>query len=116
MANMDGGIIYLAELVNTADPGMKPEYRLNRISRDWYEERAIGFRRQYAAKGVNEQVDMLVRIHYARTARIGLYAVLGNGDQFRISTVTNARDDDTGLRYTELALTRMDRNYEVVDE
>ena len=115
MSNMDGGIVYLAELVNVAAAGMKPLYSLNRISRDWYEDRAIGFRRQYAAKGVNEQVDILARIHYNKRARIGLYAILGNGEQYRITNVTNARDDETGLRYTELSLTRLDENYEVPD-
>lgn len=116
MANMDGGIVYLKRLVNVAAAGMKPAYRLETISRDWYEDRAIGFRRQYAAKGVNEQVDLLIRIHFNKAARIGLYAVLGNGEQFRITNVTNARDDETGLRYTELSLTRLDENYEITGE
>lgn len=111
--NRDDGIVYLAELQNEAEPGDKPAYSLHPVSRQWYEDRAIGFRRQYAAKGVSEQVDMLIRVTHNTRARIGLYAVLGNGDQFRITNVTNARDDETGLRYTELTLTRLDQNYEI---
>lgn len=113
MNNRDDGIVYLAKLTNKAAAGLKPEYSLTKISRSWYEERAVGFRRQYAAKGVNEQVDMLIRINYLKSARIGLYAILGNGDQFRITNVTQGKDDETMLRYTELTLTRMDQLYEI---
>ena len=115
MYNRDDGIVYLANLTNVADSGLKPTYTLTKISRDWYEERAVGFRRQYAAKGVNEQVDMLIRTHYNPKARIGRYAILGNGEQFRITNVTQGKDDETLLRYTELSLTRMDNLYEVAD-
>ena len=113
--NRDSGIVYLATLTNTAAAGLKPEYSLTKISRSWYEERTVGFRRQYAAKGVNEQVDMLVRTHYNPKARIGRYAILGNGDQFRITNVTQGKDDETLLRYTELSLTRVDQLYEIAD-
>ena len=82
--NRDSGIVYLASLTNTAAAGLKPEYSLTKISRSWYEERMIGFRRQYAAKGVNEQVDMLIRINYLQKARIGLYAILGNEEQQQV--------------------------------
>lgn len=113
--NRDSGIVYLASLTNTAAAGLKPEYSLTKISRSWYEERMIGFRRQYAAKGVNEQVDLLIRINYLQKARIGLYAILGNGEQFRITNVTHGKDDETMLRFTELTLTRMDQLYEVTE-
>lgn len=113
--NRDDGIVYLAQLTNTAAAGLKPEYSLTRISRSWYEERSVGFRRQYAAKGVNEQVDMLIRINYMQAAKIGLYAILGNGEQFRITNVTHGKDDETMLRFTELTLTRMDQLYEVTE-
>lgn len=112
--NRDDGIVYLAELENVADPGNKPAYSLHKVSRQWYEDRAVGFRRQYAAKGVSEQVDMLIRVTHNTRARIGLYAILGNGEQFRITNVTNGRDDETGLRYTELTLMRLDQNYEIL--
>lgn len=112
----DDGIVYLASLKNNAGNGLKPAYELTKIARHWYEERVIGFSRQYAAKGVNEQVDMLIRIGYEPKARIGLYAILGNGDQFRITNVSRGRDDDTQLRYVELTLQRMDQNYEIAEQ
>ena len=114
--NFDSGIVYLCRLTNVAQPGLKPVEVLTRIDRAWYSERTVSFRRQYAAKGVNEQIDLLVRIHYNPKARIGMYAVLGNGDQFRIDNVSNGFDDPSMLRYTELTLSRLEDFYDLSDE
>lgn len=116
MNNRDSGVVFLADLVNMADPGNMPEYQLEKIAKNWYLERTVGFRRQYAAKGVNEQVDMLIQTAYQPKARIGKYAILGNGDQFRITNVTPVRSDETGLRLTEWTLTRLEDLYEIADE
>ena len=73
----------------------------------------IGFQRQYAAKGVNEQVDMIIRIHFEKRARIGMYAILGNGEQFEIRNVSHASDNVTRLKYTELTLQRKEGFYDL---
>lgn len=111
--NHKDGIVFLCELKKSVSLGDRPRYSLNIIGKDWFESRAIGFRRQYAAKGVNEQVDMLIRTNYQPKARIGEIALLGNNEQYRITNVTHARDDDTRLRYTELTLTRLEDYYDV---
>lgn len=92
-----------------------PHEELERIARHWYEERVIGMQRQYLAKGVNEQIDLMARIHHEPRARIGLYAALGNGDQYRIANVSHGKNND-GLRYTDLTLTRLEDYYDVADE
>ena len=108
------GIVYLAELTNIADVGDMPRDRLQYVARFWYEERMIGLQRQYAAKGAREQIDMIIRIREMKhTARIGLYAVLGNGDHFRIQNVSRGYDDEHGLKFTELTLERLDCLYEI---
>ena len=112
---MDSGILYLCELKNTAEPGDMPHDELVRIARHWYEERMIGMQRQYLAKGVNEQIDLLARIHHEPKARIGLYAVLGNGEQYRITNMSNGKNDDE-LRFTDLTLTRLEDYFDVADE
>ena len=112
---LDSGILYLCELNNAAEPGDMPEDVLKKVARHWYEDRVIGMNRQYLAKGVNEQVDMLVRTHYEPKARIGMYAMLGNGEQFRITNVTPIKDDD-GLRMSELTLTRLEDYFDVAGE
>ena len=111
------GIVYLATLTNTADAGDMPKDRLQYVGRFWYEERMIGLQRQYAARGAREQIDMVIRIREIKhTARIGLYAVLGNGDQFRILNVSRGFDDEHGLKFTELTLERLDRLYDINQE
>lgn len=109
---LDAGILYLCQLNDVAEPGDMPREVLQKVARHWYEDRVIGMNRQYLAKGVNEQVDKLVKIHYEPKARIGLYAMLGNGEQFRITNVSPIIDDD-GLRKSELTLTRLEDYFDV---
>lgn len=111
---MDSGILFLCELNDIAEPGDMPKEGLTKIARHWYEERTIGMQRQYLAKGVNEQIDLLARIHFEPQAKIGLYAMLGNGEQFRITNIANGKGVD-GLRYTDLTLTRLEDNFDVAD-
>ena len=110
---MDNGILYICRLENVAEDGDMPSEKLVKINRHWYEERVIGMNRQYLAKGVNEQIDLMARIHHARKVRIGMFAVLGNGEQYRITNVTHITD---GLRYTDLTLERLDEFYDVATE
>lgn len=116
---MDSGILYLCELKDVNElissdysVGDMPHEELAKINRHWYEERMVGMNRQYLAKGVNEQVDMLVRIHFDKQVQIGMYAVLGNGEQYRITNVSRAIDED-GLRYVDLTLQRLEDYFNV---
>lgn len=111
----DSGIMFPCHLENQASNGEMPDMVLVPFGKYWYGERMIGYNRQYLAKGVSEQVDMLIRIHHTRSIRIGDYAVLGNGEQYRITNVTMIVDDADGLRYTDITLQRLDENYEVHD-
>lgn len=122
----DAGIVTLCRLINGAAHGNMPKETLSPLKDSegnaltWqFEERIIGYGRQYEAKGVMERVDMLIRIWRA-PVRIGMYAVLTgyegqeseNGDQYRIDNVQNTLDDN-GLKVTDLTLYRMDTLYEV---
>lgn len=123
----DAGIVTICRLKNIALDGDMPRDVLvplkdeNENVLTWqFEERVIGYRRQYEAKGVEERVDMLIRI-WRSPVRIGMYAVLTDyegqenpyGDQYRIDNVTNALDEN-GLKITDLTLYRMDDLYEVL--
>ena len=124
---MDAGIATIYALKNTAEAGDMPKERLavqtDRDGNDLiyqFEERVVGYGRQYDAKGVNERVDMLIRIWRA-PVRIGMYVVLTDyegqeneaGDQYRIDNVQQLVDDD-GLKVTDLTLYRLDDFYEVL--
>lgn len=123
----DAGICTIYALENTAAQGDKPKERLapqtdstgNELVYQ-FEERVVGYGRQYEAKGVNERVDMLIRI-WRCPVRIGMYAVLTdyegqqneNGDQYRIDNVQHLLDEH-GLKVTDLTLYRVDQLYEVL--
>lgn len=109
----DDGVVYICTLTNVAENGRMPKEVLTKIAKFWFAERTIGYNRQYLARGVNQQIDMLIRIHQYRQARVNYYAVLGNGEQYRITNVQHLIDDNDGLRYTDLTLERLDTNYDL---
>lgn len=129
----DNGTLYICDLTNKAENGLMPHQVLTIKSKYWFERRTIGVTRQYQAKGVNEQVDLLVRIAPDHNINIGQYAVLGNGEQFRITMVNHGYDYTeytrvykkefyingyhtsrlTGLDYTELTLMKVEDYYEL---
>ena len=111
----DGGIITVCELTNTAETGEMPKDRLSPVFSDYFEERLVGYGRFYQAKGVQESIDMLVRINRTTSARIGMYAVLSmseNDGQYRITNVQQMLDFDN-LKCTDLTLSRLERLYDV---
>lgn len=115
---MDSGKVAVYSLENVAEPGDMPRYALKiQEAAQWFEERSIGYGRQYDAKGVKEQVDLLARI-WRTPVRIGWYAVVSDSPyegQYRIDNVQNFLDDD-GLQVTDLTLYRLEKLYEVDGE
>lgn len=119
----DAGLIKVCTLENIAEAGQMPKEVLIVHSLQSFEERTVGYNRQYAAKGVSEQVDMLVRIWRDNTIRIGMYAVLTdyegqedeNGDQYRITNVQQVYDAN-GLKNTDLTLSRLEEFYELAEQ
>lgn len=109
----DSGIIKFYNLENIALNGEMPKQRLVFHKKAYYGERTIGFSRFYDAKGVNEQIDLLVRIWADRSIRIGMYAI-ANDVQYRISNIQQIVADD-GLRVTDVTLERIDELYDVIE-
>lgn len=120
---MDAGRIIICRLENVASSGEMPSDALVTVATADFEERVIGYGRQYDALGVNEQIDMLVRIWREPLVRIGMYAVLTDyegqinedGDQYRIDNVQHLLDAD-GLKVTDITLSRMDELYDVTGQ
>ena len=115
MLTYDDGVLAVCDLVNISPPGSMPVQQLQKKSEHFFSERTVGYGRQYAAMGVNEQVDMLVRIWSDTSIRIGMFAVLEGNVQYRIDNVQQLFDED-GLRVTDLTLRRLDSNYDVKAE
>lgn len=117
---MDAGLVTLCTLENTASPGDMPKERLVAGETLQFEERTVGITRFYAAQGVNQQIDMLIRV-WRSNVQIGMYALLTDyeyqdnedGDQYRITNVQHLLNNN-GLKVTDLTLARVDRLYEVI--
>ena len=108
----DSGRLTICTLKNVAAKGELPDEQLVPGNVYLYGERTVGYGRQYAAKGVSEQIDMLVEIWQDRSIRIGMYALLDANDQYRIDNVQHLYDED-GLQVTYLTLRRLDNLYNV---
>ena len=113
---MDAGIVTVCELTNTAADGDMPLYRLSEVSRAYFAQRTVSYRRLYAAKGANEQIDLLIRIWRDPTVSRGQYAVLSDSadnGQYEITNVQHTVDEDN-LQVSDLTLRRVDKLYEVI--
>lgn len=111
----DDGVLTTCTLENTAQPGSMPVQKLVPVTTHFYGERTVGYNRQYAAMGVNEQIDLLVRVWRDSSIRIGMYVVMEDGNQYRIDNVQHLYDDDN-LKVTDLTLRRLDELYDVAGE
>lgn len=107
----DDGVVTIYALEEVGEPGDMPKEQLVVKCEHDFGERTVGYGRQYAAKGVSEQVDMLVRFWQDRSIYIGDYAGI-EAEQFRIDNVQHLKDDD-GLPVTDLSLRRLDKLYEI---
>lgn len=105
----------LYKLKNIAEKGLKPSYKLIFQSDEFYGEGVIGYGRHYAALGVDESVDMIARIWRNDQVRKNDYAVLENGEQFRITFIQQKTDED-GLEVTDLTLERLEKNYDIANK
>lgn len=105
----DMGILKLCELTSTSAAGDFPAERLVEVATAYYAEKTVGYNRIYAAKGANEEIDMVVRCYNTDVPYSAKYAVLEGGDQYRISVKQKMVDEDA----TDLTLVRMESYYDV---
>lgn len=113
---LDNGTLLFCTLENRAENGRMPHEVLVPFAKHWFQERVVGINRLYLARGVNENIDLLVYIHEDRRVRSGQFAVCGNGDQFRVDHVGHIIEENTNLRYTTATLSRLDKNYDISTE
>lgn len=120
----DDGVLFLCELIDNSENGDMPALQLHKIGKYWFEDQSVGYSRFYQSLAAGQTIDKVVRITYAPDARIGLYAVLGNGDQYRIDNIQffkgneNSQRSENGnsLRYTLLTLSKVENVYDVETE
>lgn len=108
------GKLTLYRLQDTAPKGMMPHEQLVQLSEEYYEERTVGVTRYYASQGANNRVDALVRIWRLDTVQTNDYAVLEDGNQYRIDFIQHTLDED-GLAVSDLTLVRLEDFYDIAD-
>ena len=108
------GTLRICDLQDTAGPGEMPTEKLVVVSYHYYGDRTIGYGRQYAAMGVQQQVDRLIRIWRDENVTVKQYAILDDGKQYRVDMVQHLLDED-GLKVTDLTLFRLDENFDVAE-
>ena len=101
----DDGIINIYRLTNAADNGLMPNMTKTLFVSEFFEFRTVGYRRYFAASGVNMQIDAIVRIWENRSITNGMIATIGS-DDYRIIQIQHLYDDD-GLRVTDISLQRI---------
>ena len=118
----DDGVLFICDLIDEAQNGHMPKQVLSKTNKYWFKRQSVGYGRYYAALGVNQQIDLMVNIDYAPKVQIGKYAMLGNGDQYRIDNVQHFDGDNSTrisnpdyLRYTLLTLSKMEKYYDVLE-
>ena len=109
----DGGKVKLYTLSNTATAGFMPTEKLVKQSEAFISFVTVGVTRMYAAIGANREFDFVVRCWNTPRLPDGVkYAILENGNQYRIDRANSIVDDDA----TELYLVRLEDFYDVAAE
>ena len=111
---MDSGTCRIYTVTDAAENGEMPNPTLHEYGDyEWaFEDRMISYSRQYAAMGVDQQIDRIIRI-WRTPVRIGDVVVIGD-EQYRIDNVQPTLDDD-GLEVTDLTLRRLEANYDIAE-
>lgn len=108
----DAGILTLYNLVSTTTTGDAPVEKLESLGTAFYAEKTVGYNRIYAAKGANQEIDMVVRCYNTDVPYEAKYATLEDGNQYQISVKQKIVDEDA----TDLTLVRLEDYYDVASE
>ena len=112
---MDDGTCRIYTVTDAAENGEMPNPTLHEYGDyEWaFEDRMISYSRQYAAMGVDQQIDRIIRI-WRTPVRIGDVVVI-ESEQYRIDNVQPTLDDD-GLKVVDLTLRRLEENYDIAEQ
>ena len=105
----DMGLLTLYDLVTTSTSGDMPVEKLSSLGTAFYAEKTVGYNRIYAARGANEEIDMVVRCYNTDVPYSAKYVVLEDGNQYQISVKQKIVDEDC----TDLTLVRLEDYYDV---
>jgi len=110
----DSGIVEICTVSERHVDGQMPTKQLRLFKQHYFEDRVIGYGRQYAAMGVSQQVDRLIRVDRDESIQIGMVA--------RIDSLTYSIDniqhllDELNLKCTDLTLSRFEEDFDNDDD
>ena len=105
----DMGLLTLYDLVTTSTSGDMPVEKLSSLGTAFYAEKTVGYNRIYAARGANEEIDIVVRCYNTDVPYSAKYVVLEDGNQYQIFVKQKIVDEDC----TDLTLVRLEDYYDV---
>ena len=108
----DAGILTLYNLTSTSAMGDMPVEKLEALGTAFYAEKTVGYNRIYAAKGANQEIDMVVRCYNTDVPYSAKYVILEDKNQYQITVKQKIVDEDA----TDLTLVRLEEYYDVVGE
>lgn len=109
MKMFDSGQVDIYKLSNTAQAGDVPKEGLTYSSSYWYEERAVGVTRFYAALKADVKIERLIRIWQDRDVYTDQVCKIDDA-QYKIVQVQHGVNED-GLDITDLSLERLGEAY-----
>ncbi len=89
-----------------------PSEKLVSVGTAYYAEKTVGYNCIYAARGADEQIDMVVRCYNTDVPHSAKYVILEDGEQYQISVKQKIVDEDA----TDLTLVRIEEYYDVATE
>lgn len=108
----DAGILKLYNLTSSSAMGDAPVEKLVLLGTAFYAEKTVGYNRIYAARGANQEIDMVVRCYNTDVPYSAKYVILEDGNQYQISVKQKIVDEDA----TDLTLVRLEDYYDVASE
>lgn len=108
----DAGILKLYNLTSSSAMGDAPVEKLVLLGTAFYAEKTVGYNRIYAARGANQEIDMVVRCYNTDVPYSAKYVILEDGNQYQISVKQRIVDEDA----TDLTLVRLEDYYDVASE
>lgn len=109
----DGGKVKLYSLQNVAQQGLMPSEKLVLQGEEFCSFVTTGVTRRYAALGADRNYDYVIHLLNCLGIPDGVkYAVLEDGNQYRIDTAELLYDSDE----TELTLVRLEDYYDVANK
>lgn len=110
----DSGIVEICTVIETHIDGQMPTKQLRPIEQYYFEDRVVGYGRQYAAMGVSQQVDRLIRIDRDESIEIGMVARIGSLT-YSIDNIQHLLDEHN-LKCTDLTLSRFEEDFDDDDD